>query len=334
MLSVVVVLLTAIFAMTFNVQPSLAAFAVVSSQRLSGILQWSVRVLSQAESEAVSVERLLSFRDDVPQERTGGSDPGTGWPSRGEVEFRGLEMRYRPGLPLVLDGLSFAVPGGTSVGVVGRTGAGKSSLLTSLFRLVEASGGTVLIDGVDISTVPLQTLRRGIAVIPQDPVMFLGSVRDNLDPFGEHQDRAIWTALEQVSAAAFVRSLPGELSASVAVGGSNISVGQRQLFCVARAILRDCRIVFLDEPSSALDVISDEALQTAIRSALAGRTRFTIAHRINTVLDYDRVMVVDRGQVVEMDAPQRLLQAKGGVFRRLAESSRDDRDAGNTKGSK
>jgi len=207
------------------------------------------------------------------------------------------------------------------VGIVGRTGAGKSSLTLALFRLIEPAGGAILIDGVDISRLGLHKLRSRLTIIPQDPVLFSGTLRHNLDPFKQYSDDAVWASLRQSHLSNFVTGLPAGLQHEVAEGGENLSVGQRQLICLARALLRKTKILVLDEATAAVDLETDDLIQSTIRTESLGCTIITIAHRLNTVLDYDRILVLKEGTIAEMDSPQNLMKKEGGLFRAMCQDS-------------
>lgn len=229
-----------------------------------------------------------------------------------------LAVRYRDGLDLVLHDLSCDIRPGEKVGIVGRTGAGKSSLTLALFRIVEAARGRITIDGEDISHVGLLDLRSKITVMPQDAVLFSGTVRKNIDPFGLYDDARLWAALETAHLKAHVAGLKGGLDAVVAEGGSNFSVGQRQLVCLARAVLRKTRILVLDEATAACDLETDELIQQTIRREFADCTVLTIAHRLGTIMDYDRILVLDQGNLAEFDTVPNLLAKPNGIFAGMA----------------
>ncbi|CAL8404057.1 unnamed protein product [Boreogadus saida] len=240
-----------------------------------------------------------------------------GWPQSGSIHFQNYTMRYRENTPIVLKGLQIHIKAGEKIGIVGRTGSGKSSLGEALFRLVEPAFGSILIDGVDIKHIGLQDLRSRLSIIPQDPVLFLGSVRYNLDPLNKHSEQELWLVLEKTYLKDLVSGLPEKLQAEVVRNGENFSVGQRQLLCMARALLRNTKIILLDEATASLDAETDALIQTTIREECEGRTTLTIAHRINTVLQADRILVMEQGQVVEFDSPDVLRQKPDSLFSSL-----------------
>uniref|UniRef100_A0A8C9LAD4 Uncharacterized protein n=1 Tax=Pavo cristatus TaxID=9049 RepID=A0A8C9LAD4_PAVCR len=246
--------------------------------------------------------------------------PPHGWPSKGEIQFVDYKVRYRPELELVLLGITCNIGSTEKVGVVGRTGAGKSSLTNCLFRVLEAAGGKIIIDGLDIATIGLHDLRQNLTIIPQDPVLFTGTLRMNLDPFDQYTDEEVWKALELAHLKAYVQELPERLQHNVSEGGENLSVGQRQLVCLARALLRKAKILILDEATAAVDLETDHLIQTTIRSAFADCTVLTIAHRLHTIMDSNRVMVMHAGKIVEFDSPEKLLQ-KQSVFSAMAKDA-------------
>lgn len=295
-----------------------AGLAVTYALAITGALNWAVRMFSQVESNLNSVERV-DFYMQLPAERWSGLAPSPEWPQRGQITFVDFELRYRPELSPAIRGFSAVIRPGEKIGVVGRTGAGKSTLLLGIFRLVEAAAGRIEIDGVDIATLDLAQLRSRIAIIPQEPVVFSGSVRKNLDPFASYRDDQLWDALRRAELDVVFKNLPQGLDTQVHEGGSNFSVGQRQLLCLARAILKRSKILLLDEATASVDVATDELIQQAIRSEFADSTVITIAHRINTVMDCDRIMVLDSGRLVEFDRPSTLLRRKGSYFANLVQ---------------
>ncbi|KDR24195.1 Multidrug resistance-associated protein 1, partial [Zootermopsis nevadensis] len=306
-----------------TMSPGLVGLSVSYALQITQTLNWLVRMTSDVETNIVAVERIKEYGEteqeapwDIPT-----NQPSSAWPEKGQVEFKDYQVRYREGLDLVLRGISFTVKGGEKVGIVGRTGAGKSSLTLGLFRIIEAAGGKILIDGVDVSKLGLHALRSRLTIIPQDPVLFSGTLRVNLDPFGSCSDSDIWLALEHAHLKAFVKALPDSLEHSVSEGGENLSVGQRQLICLARALLRKTKVLILDEATAAVDLETDDLIQTTIRSEFKDSTVLTIAHRLNTIMDSDRVIVLDRGLLVEYDTPEALLQNKDSIFHSMAKDA-------------
>ncbi|CAN0142706.1 unnamed protein product [Ectocarpus sp. 6 AP-2014] len=317
---VVIIVLTAscFFSVAVNeysssVDAGLLGAALVYVLQLGGLFQWAVRQAAEVENQMVSVERVLSYCR-VPQEASLESEPGCqpadGWPAKGNIEVRDLSMRYREDLPPVLKGLTLSIKGGSRVGVVGRTGAGKSSLIAALFRLVEydRDRGGIEIDGVDISKVGLHDLRPKMSVVPQTPFLFSGSMRLNLDPFAKQSDAQMWASLEAVQMKTYVQSLAGGLDAPVAEGGGNLSVGQRQLLCLARAVLQRSQILVMDEATANIDQHTDSLIQDVVRTSFKGKTVIMVAHRLNTIIDCDQVVVLSEGSVVEAGHPHVLLR--------------------------
>nr|XP_037272775.1 canalicular multispecific organic anion transporter 2-like [Rhipicephalus microplus] len=276
----------------------------------------------------VAFERCVEYTElppevDVPENDNGSGVPTLelppGWPSSGMIEFQNYSASYRPGvLPDVLKDVALVVKPMEKVGVVGRTGAGKSSLVLALLRMLRSSEGRILIDGVDIAKVPLRKLRRSITVIPQDPSLVRGTLRRNLDPTDSHNDEEIWQALERSHLSKVVSSDAKGLLLETTDGGTNLSVGQRQLVCLARALLRKSKILLLDEATSQMDGDTDRLIQATLRDAFANCTLFTIAHRIHTVLDYDRILVLEQGKVREFDSVSKLLSDTSSAFYNMA----------------
>lgn len=262
------------------------------------------------------------------------------WPTEGRLEVEGLVVRYAPDLPPVLKGLSFTVAKNQRIGVVGRTGAGKSSLTLALFRFLEASAGSISIDGVDISTIGLHDLRSRLAIIPQDPVLFSGTLRSNLDAFDDHTDTELYDALERVqliqsSTAGSGSTSPAtldtnvnmfkSLSSQISEGGLNLSQGQRQLLCLARAIVSRPKIMVLDEATSAVDMATDFLIQRSIRAEFKNSTLLVIAHRLSTIADFDRILVMSDGKAIEFGTPIELLEKRGLFWEMVGHSGEKDK---------
>ncbi|XP_076435453.1 ATP-binding cassette sub-family C member 4-like isoform X2 [Babylonia areolata] len=302
--------------MSGSMDAGLVGLSITYSMTLMGMFQWGVRQSAEVENQMISVERVLEYSQ-LPTEANLDSEekrrPPNAWPSGGSIQATNVCLRYFPSAPLVLKGLTFRIREKEKVGIVGRTGAGKSSLITCLFRLVEPQGH-LTIDGVDILSLGLHDLRKTISIIPQDPVLFTGTLRRNLDPFGYHGDQQLWKALSEVQLKSAVEDLPAGLETSVSEGGVNFSVGQRQLICLARAILRRNRILLIDEATANVDPKTDELIQETIRDKFRECTVLTIAHRLHTIMDSDRVMVLSEGQIMEFEAPHLLLQRGSGLL--------------------
>lgn len=293
---------------------------LMMSQALSTTqtLNWVVRSASEVEQNIVSVERVMSYTGTEPEAPYETEEkPPAEWPRQGKIEFRNYSTRYRKELGLVLKKLDFTIQDGERIGVVGRTGAGKSSLTLALFRIIEAAEGEIVIDGVDCSKIGLKDLRSSLAIIPQDPQLWEGTLRDNLDPAAAYSDDALWKSLTQARLKEYISTLPGGLDASLTEGASNFSAGQRQLLCVARALLRGSKILVLDEATSSVDLATDDQIQEVVRKEFKGTT-ITIAHRLNTILDSDRVLVLKDGAIAELDTPNTLLSEKQSIFFSMA----------------
>ncbi|NWH45756.1 MRP1 protein, partial [Fregata magnificens] len=319
-----IVLFAALFAVIARnkLSAGLVGLSVSYSLQITAYLNWLVRMSSELETNIVAVERVKEYAEMEKEaewsiEQTA---PPSTWPKEGKVEFRGYGLRYREDLDLVLKNINVTINGGEKIGIVGRTGAGKSSLTLGLFRINEAAEGEIVIDGINIAKIGLHDLRFKITIIPQDPILFSGSLRMNLDPFDQHSDEDIWRSLELAHLKNFVSSLPDKLNHECAEGGENLSVGQRQLVCLARALLRKSKILVLDEATAAVDLETDKLIQSTIKSQFEECTVLTIAHRLNTIMDYTRVLVLDRGEVVECGSPDHLLQEKG-IFYSMAKDS-------------
>ncbi|CAL1598299.1 unnamed protein product [Knipowitschia caucasica] len=286
---------------------------------LVGNFQWTVRQSAEVENMMTSVERVVEYAK-LESEASWETEkkPPPDWPSRGSVTFNNVNFSYSEDGPLVLKDLSFSLRPSEKVGVVGRTGAGKSSLVSALFRLSEPKG-KIYIDGILTSELGLHDLRQKMSIIPQDPVLFSDTVRKNLDPFCQNSDEDLWNALEEVQLKAVVEELPGRLDTLLAESGSNFSVGQRQLVCLARAVLRKNRILVIDEATANVDPRTDELIQKTIRKKFSDCTVVTIAHRLNTIIDSDRILVLHNGVIQELDSPSALLQNPEGLFSKMVQ---------------
>ncbi|KAL3882085.1 hypothetical protein ACJMK2_028457, partial [Sinanodonta woodiana] len=331
LLGAVVVVAAVIFAVLGRdaLNGAIVGLSISYAVQFTDYFNWYVRMTSELETSAISVERVLEYTERqteaplVTEVR-----PPPSWPTEGKVELVSYSTRYREGLDLILKDITVSVEPGEKVGLVGRTGAGKSSLTLALFRLIEPAGGQILVDGVDVSKIGLHDLRAKLTILPQEPVLFSGSLRMNLDPHDEHTDSTIWLALEQAHLKSFVESLPSKLDYECGEGGHTLSVGQRQLVCLARSLLKKSKVLVLDEATAAVDMETDDLIQQIIRREFADCTVLTIAHRLNTVMDYDRILVLDRGGVKEFDSPGSLLSRTDSLFYQMA------KDAGIVSGTK
>lgn len=307
-----------------SVSASNKGLALSYTVQLTGLFQMCIRMAIETESRFLSVERIVEYIQTSASEtpcHTVKSDVPKNWPNCGAIKFENYRMKYRPDTPIILKGLNLSINPQEHIGIVGRTGSGKSSLIVALFRLADSVTGTILIDNVDIGTVALEDLRSKLSVIPQDPVLFVGTVRYNLDPFGKYKEDAIWDVLERTYMKEMVAKLPKKLEAVVVENGENFSVGERQLLCMARALLRNSKIIVLDEATSSIDSETDSLVQDTIKEAFKDCTILTIAHRINTVLECDRILVMDDGKVVEFDTPAALSQDQNSVFTSMLAAS-------------
>ncbi|KAL4164377.1 hypothetical protein KRP22_004243 [Phytophthora ramorum] len=331
---IIFVVTTYLVATAGSVGSLTSGLSLTYSLMLTSMVQWVMRSVDRTDNAMTSVERLLFFRQIESEDFSGTSvaelldaeNRTTGvkaqsWPSRGTIRFDQLCLRYRPELPLVLKGVDMDVAAGEKVGICGRTGAGKSSLMVALFRICDFDSGRVLIDDVDISSISVRELRRSLAIIPQDPVLFSGPLRENLDPFHEYSDERLWAVLKQVHMADKLRRWGSGLDFEVAEGGDNLSVGQRQLLCIGRALLKDSQVVVLDEATANVDTATDALIQTTIQETFAAKTVLITAHRINTILHCDKIAVLDAGRVAEFGCPSDLLAQPQSVFAALAKRS-------------
>lgn len=341
---------------------SLAGLSLTFAISLTGLLNWCVRTFAQLEASMNACERVLYYTEEIPQEaprtneeleafvssydgKPSPSDPSLlavaasggkaaniskDWPETGAITLNNLRMRYRSETPLVLKGLTVSIGAGERVGVVGRTGSGKSSLFLTLLRLVEPSlddndinsyTAPISIDGVDTLRVGLKEIRSRVGIIPQNPVLFSGTIRSNLDPFNEYNDEDIWRALDRCGLRESVETMPGMLTGAVAEYGENLSAGMCQMLVLGRALLRQCKILLLDEATSSVDYETDREIQRTIREEFPGCVVLTIAHRINTIMDSDKILVMKDGLAEEFDAPQELLKDETSLFSEIVRQS-------------
>lgn len=306
--------------------PGIVGLAIAYALSVTGMLGGVVNAFTETEREMVAVERVHQYITDIhcePQKVSSQSAPYA-WPSQGVVEFQNVILKYREHLSPSLKHINFQTRPSEKIGVVGRTGAGKSSLLTALFRLVEISNGCILIDSVDIANLSLHSLRSRLSVIPQEPFLFSGSIRDNVDPLNQYSDHEVYDALNRCHIVDAVRRMGG-LSAQVASGATCFSAGQKQLLCLSRAILHNAKVLCIDEATANVDLETDRLIQKTIRSAFRQSTVITIAHRIDTIMDSDRVLVLGGGEVLEFDGPHKLMEDKSSHFYHLASSQQNRR---------
>ncbi|KAG7502089.1 multidrug resistance-associated protein 4 isoform X1 [Solea senegalensis] len=304
-----------------GLEPGAVGLALSYAVTLTGMFQWGVRQSAEIENMMTSVERVVEYTElesEAPWETD--KKPPHDWPKEGSITFDRVNFSYSASEPLVLKNLSVVFTAREKVGIVGRTGAGKSSLISALFRLAEPEG-RIMIDGFLTSTIGLHTLRQKMSIIPQDPVLFTGTMRKNLDPFRQHTDEDLWNALQEVQMKAVVEDLPNKLETLLNESGSNFSVGQRQLVCLARAILRKNRILIIDEATANVDPRTDSLIQQTIRDKFQECTVLTIAHRLNTIIDCDRILVLDAGRIQEYDKPYVLLKNQEGFFHQIVQQT-------------
>ncbi|KAF1319121.1 Abc transporter c family member 5, partial [Globisporangium splendens] len=317
---VVILVVSSLVYLHAFLSPGLVGLAFSYALSVDGRLSGLVQMWSWVEISMVSPERILEYAA-IPAEGAKNVlviEPATQWPHQGSIKFENVVFSYKEGAPAVLKGLSFDIKNNEKIGIVGRTGAGKSSLTMALFRINELDAGRILIDGEDISTMPLRSLRSKLSIIPQSPVLFKGTLRAYMDPFDEFTDAEIWSAFEKVEMKEQIGSLENQLSYELSENGENFSVGERQMLCMARALLTQTRIVVMDEATASIDHATEKKLQTMIDRDFKDATVLTIAHRLATVLDSDRIMVLSDGNVVEFDSANNLVQNPKGVFYELA----------------
>lgn len=332
-----IVLLASFLVIQGKVEAGIAGLTLVYALDVTKYMEHGTNMASQLETQMNAVERIVQYLD-LPLEKSHettdeetrkqifsndvDSDQKQQWPAEGKLEIIDLSMRYRENLPLVLNKISFTVLPGEKIGICGRTGSGKSSMFVALFRIVEPEQGTrVILDGIDISKLGLRDLRSKMAMIPQDPFMFAGTIRTNLDPFEEHKDEEVWSVIEKVGLKQTIDQSLKKLDMEVIDNGANFSLGQRQLLCMGRALLRNSKVLMMDEATASVDMDSDALIQKTVREAFSSCTTLTIAHRLNTIMDSDKILFLDQGKVSEFDDPQTLLMNKNGYFSKLVEKS-------------
>lgn len=323
-----------------DIDASLAGFALSFALEYTGTVVWTIRHYANLELDMNAAERIIEYSN-LATESQNGADPPAHWPSEGRLEVNDLVVSYADDLPPVLKGLTFRVERNERIGVVGRTGAGKSSLTLALFRFLEARQGSIHIDGLDISKINLHALRSRLAIIPQDPVLFSGTVRSNIDAFDQHSDAELRDALVRVHLITEAEALSSgtntpipltptsrknknlfaNLNTPITEGGLNLSQGQRQLLCLARAIVSRPKIMVLDEATSAVDMETDALIQRSIREEFGDSTLVVIAHRLSTIVDFDKILVLGEGRVEEFGSPRELWADKEGVFRGMVGES-------------
>ncbi|KAH9820759.1 P-loop containing nucleoside triphosphate hydrolase protein [Melampsora americana] len=333
----VVVFLTTIFALVSGVDEGYAAISVVQAEMFASATRALVSVFAQVELDFNAIERVTEYLK-IPQEAPAiieDARPPAYWPSDSAgLIVEGLVVRYAPHLPAALNGLSFDIAPNQKVGVVGRTGSGKSTLAMSLLRIIEAEEGKIILDGIDVCRIGLEDLRTRITIVSQDVTLFEGSVRTNLDPLNLHSDEEMWEVLRKcnlastrsevlVEAADDGGALIEGLDMRLSEGGKSFSAGQRQLLALARAMLRESKMVIMDEATSSIDLVTDDKIQSTIRECMKSSMVITIAHRLLTVIDYDKIIVLEEGKIIEFDTPKNLLERKDGHFRKLCETSAD-----------
>lgn len=343
---------------THGVDASLAGFALAFALSYRRAVIHTIRLLASTELDMNAAERIFEYTQLEMEPQGGTNNIRASWPEEGRLEVTDLEVGYAEGLPAILKGLSFSVDKNQRIGIVGRTGAGKSTLSLALFRFLEARAGTILIDGVDISTLKLRDLRTRLSIIPQDPVLFSGTIRSNLDPFDEFSDQQLKEALQRVHLIPSANTTPVpepepetpaesstmassssvtatitepivkentniflNLSSLISSAGANLSQGQKQLLCLARAILSRPKVLLLDEATSAVDMSTDTLIQRSIREEFANTTLLVVAHRLSTVADFDRILVMRDGVAAEFGSPKQLLEIEDGVFRGMVAQS-------------
>ena len=321
------IIVTSIIAITVacskgHMNPGVAGLAMSTCLLITSQLNMLTRNMRNYEASLACIERIDEYSN-LPQENWKGIAPENTWPQSGEIQFKNASFRYRADLPPTLSSLNLKIKAGEKIGIVGRTGAGKSSLFLMILRLVEPFEGEILIDGVNLAHVDLESLRTRISIIPQDPVLFAGTFRENLDIRNDFLDAEILLALQRAQLGQKFNSMPQGLETRIEEGGINFSVGERQLFCLARAILRQTKLLLVDEATASVDVETDAKIQQTLTAEFAGATVLTIAHRMGTIMNSERVIVLKDGRVEEFDTPQTLLASRDSLFADLAKAMQE-----------
>lgn len=295
--------------------PGQVGLVLTYGLQMVAALEMIVTGVASMETQLNAVERVLHYARNIPQEAPAvieNARPAFDWlEARSDITVKNLSVRYRPDLPNVLHAVSVSIPSRSKCGVVGRTGSGKSSLFLALLRMMEASTGTIEMGGTSISDIGLRDLRSRVAIVPQDPTLFSGTLRSNLDPYGEYSDRDLYESLEKAHCREVAERDPAKLEAVVTENGENFSVGERQLLCLARALLRRSKILLMDEVTASVDVATDKLIQETVAREFRDCTVLTIAHRLDTIITGTHILVLDQGRVAEFGTPRELLQAQG-----------------------
>jgi ABC-type multidrug transport system fused ATPase/permease subunit len=291
-----------------------AGFLMSLTIGLDAIMQWLTRSLSLIESKMVSIERIIEYKS-LPSEhidiKITDSQIPLKWPTQGEVIIINLIASYRKDLPIIINNLNISFEAGKKIGIIGRTGAGKSTIFQAFYRMLYFHSGQIIVDGIDITRLPLDIARGVFAIVPQEPHLFSGTLKYNLDRIGKFTDTQIWKALQEVQLSQYVKALPGQLNYEIAERGGNFSVGQRQLLCMARAILSDAKIILMDEATASVDLETEILIQKAMKKAFANKTTIVIAHRLDTLKSADYVALLGNGQLLEYGVPENVLSKLG-----------------------
>ena len=313
------------FTILFKDKFSASAVAIIYTycDKMKMSLIMGLRTLTFYENSMIGYERCMEYTkcpSEAPLKNIADSKLNN-WPDKGKIEFINFSVKYRPNTEIVLKNLNFVIQGQEKVGIVGRTGSGKSTITLCLFRILEATEGKILIDGVDISTLGLEILRHNLTIIPQDPALMEGSLRYNIDPLEKSEDNEIIKVMQKIGFDYIIKRDKNGLNQEISEGGSNLSVGEKQLICITRAILRKSKIIIMDEATASIDYKTEEIIQKAVNEILKDSTFITIAHRIKTILNYDRILTLDNGKIVDFDTPKNLLNDKKSLFYELYSKS-------------